>query len=173
MVRRISNGVDLHLFERSHHEIRETLRRLESILCSLTEKVTAMSAAQDASFLAMKNQVERSTSVVTSIKVLIDNLAQQIVANKTDPVAMQALADQLTADNDTLQGLVTANTGPASPSATASNDAALKAAGQAAADARAQAQQAAAVQAQKDADARAATQAQKPFGGPDSPGRIA
>jgi hypothetical protein len=65
---------------------------------------------------ALATEVGRNTDVDTSAAALLSQLATTIESLKTDPVALQALADQLRASNDTLVAAVTANT----PAATAS-----------------------------------------------------
>jgi hypothetical protein len=57
--------------------------------------------------------VQRETSVVSSVMTLISCLATQIKQTSADP-QVQALADQINANSDTLAGAVTANT-PAAP----------------------------------------------------------
>jgi len=59
---------------------------------------------------ALTAEVERNTTVDASVRALVENLAVQIESLKADPVALQALADKLRADNDTLQAAVTAHT---------------------------------------------------------------
>ena len=53
--------------------------------------------------------VQRETSVVSSVTTLISGLAAQIKATSSDP-QVQALADQINANSDTLANAVTANT---------------------------------------------------------------
>ncbi|MEA2833669.1 MAG: hypothetical protein QOG66_1871 [Methylobacteriaceae bacterium] len=57
--------------------------------------------------------VQHETSVVSSVTTLISGLASQIKQTSTDP-QVQALADQINANSDTLANAVTANT-PAAP----------------------------------------------------------
>ena len=60
-------------------------------------------------------QVTASTSVDASAVTLITGLASQLVALKNDPVAIQALADQLNASSAALSAAITANTPVAPP----------------------------------------------------------
>jgi hypothetical protein len=53
--------------------------------------------------------VQRETSVVSSVTTLISGLAAQIKQASSDP-QVQALADQINANSDTLANAVTANT---------------------------------------------------------------
>jgi hypothetical protein len=61
----------------------------------------------------LRTEVERNTSVDGSAIALLQSLAAQVEANKTDPAALQALVDQIRGSSDTLAAAVTANT-PAS-----------------------------------------------------------
>jgi len=83
--------------------------RLDEVLLllrTLTERITIMSAEID----ALKAEVERNTSIDESAIILIQGLAQRIEELKTDPVALQALADELRAKNDALAAAVAAHT---------------------------------------------------------------
>lgn len=59
---------------------------------------------------ALTNEVARVTAVSASAIVLINGLAEQLAAIKNDPVAIQALVDQLDASSDALAAAVAANT---------------------------------------------------------------
>jgi hypothetical protein len=59
-------------------------------------------------------EVTRNTEVDDSAVALINGLATQIEQLKTDPVALQALADSMRASSDKLAAAVAANT-PAAP----------------------------------------------------------
>jgi len=61
----------------------------------------------------LTDQVTANNSLVASAVQLIGGLAAQIEASKTDPVALQALADSLKQNDDALTAAVLANT-PAS-----------------------------------------------------------
>jgi hypothetical protein len=63
---------------------------------------------------ALKAKVARNTTVAESAVTLIKGLAQQIRDNADDPVALQALADELDATDTNLGNAVTENT-PAAP----------------------------------------------------------
>jgi len=62
---------------------------------------------------ALTAEVTRNTEVSASAITLLNGLAAQIEALKTDPAALQQLADQLRASSDSLAAAVVANT-PAS-----------------------------------------------------------
>ena len=59
---------------------------------------------------ALQAEVERDATVNGSAATLIEQLAAQFEAVKGDPVAVQALVDQLRANNDSLSAAVSANT---------------------------------------------------------------
>lgn len=77
-------------------ELRKEINQMSPELQKLTDKVAA-------------NNV-----VVESALTLIQGLADQIAALKNDPVALQALADSLDAEDTKLAAAVAANT-PATP----------------------------------------------------------
>ncbi len=59
---------------------------------------------------ALTAQVKAQEAVDDSAITLIQGLADQIAAIKTDPVALQALADELKTKSDALAAAVSANT---------------------------------------------------------------
>lgn len=92
--------------ERMHadlHEIKQTLHQLH------TE-----SRAEMATLDALTAEVNDSTTITASVLALVQSLADQITAAGTDPVALQALVDQLHANDAALAAAVQANT-PAPP----------------------------------------------------------
>ncbi|MBV8848100.1 MAG: hypothetical protein JOZ16_00790 [Methylobacteriaceae bacterium] len=89
--------------------IERKLDRVISLLETIIEKETIMSQATD----NLAAAVQRETSVVSSVTALISGLASQIKQTSADP-QVQALADQINANSDTLANAVTANT-PAAP----------------------------------------------------------
>lgn len=58
----------------------------------------------------LKTEVERTLTVEQSAITLIQGLASQLEAAKGDPVAIQALADQLNAQSSALAAAISANT---------------------------------------------------------------
>lgn len=78
----------------------------DASLSTLIEKVTVMSQQMD----ALAAEVARNTVVDESAITLLQGLATRIEQLKTDPVALQALADELKTRNDKLVDAVTANT---------------------------------------------------------------
>ena len=81
---------------------------LEDVLRKVT---TIMTKLED-----LQSQVEANTQVEASAVVLINGIAAQLAAAKTDPVAIQALSDHLKTSATDLAAAVTANT-PAEPAA--------------------------------------------------------
>ena len=63
---------------------------------------------------ALTAEVTRNTEVDQSAIALLTGLAAQIEALKTDPIALQALADTMKGSSDALAAAVVANT-PAAP----------------------------------------------------------
>jgi hypothetical protein len=63
---------------------------------------------------ALQAEVARNTTVEKSALALIQGFAAQLAAAGTDPVALKALQDSLTASDDELAAAVAANT-PAQP----------------------------------------------------------
>ena len=72
-----------------------------------------------ATVMDMKAAVEQDTSVTNSAVILIQSLAakiQELINQGADPAALQALVDELNANNATLAAAVAANT-PVDPTA--------------------------------------------------------
>jgi len=80
----------------------------------LTTLATQTKEAIMADLDSLKAEVERNTAVDQSAITLLTGLAAQIESLKTDPAALQALADQLRGSSDSLAAAVAANT-PAQP----------------------------------------------------------
>jgi hypothetical protein len=59
---------------------------------------------------ALTAQVTANVDVESSAVQLLNNLAAQLVQVKNDPVAIQALADQLKGSGDALAAAIVANT---------------------------------------------------------------
>jgi len=55
-------------------------------------------------------KVEANTTLVGSISQLLDNIHAELIAAKNDPVAVQAIADKIQANNDAIVAAVTRNT---------------------------------------------------------------
>jgi chromosome segregation ATPase len=84
--------------------------RIESSLAVLTMKQEQVMA----DLTALTAEVERNTAVDQSAIALLNGLAAQIEALKTDPIALQNLADTMRGSSDALAAAVTANT-PVAP----------------------------------------------------------
>jgi hypothetical protein len=63
-----------------------------------------------ADLTALTNQVTANVDVEASAVQLLSNLSALLVAAKNDPVAIQALADQLKSSGDALAAAIVANT---------------------------------------------------------------
>ncbi len=83
--------VDLHVYIHSD-EILEEIRKMS------------------AQFDALKAAVEDENTVIDSAVVLLGELAASIMALKDDPVALQALASEVSAKKQALADAVVANT---------------------------------------------------------------
>ncbi len=84
---------------------------------SATEKldqILAQGVAMSAALDKITSEVADTKSVIASAVTLINGLAQQIRDLSTDPVALNALADDLDASSKSLADAVAANT-PAAP----------------------------------------------------------
>jgi len=80
--------------------------RIESAIAALTIKQEQAMA----DLTALTAEVARNTEVDSSAIALLNGLAAQIEALKTDPVALQALADTMKGSSDALAAAVVANT---------------------------------------------------------------
>jgi cell pole-organizing protein PopZ len=92
--------------------IERKLDRVIGLLQIITHKETIMGQATD----NLAAAVQRETSVVSSVTTLISGLAAQIKQASADP-QVQALADQINANSDTLADAVTTNTPAAAQTA--------------------------------------------------------
>jgi cell pole-organizing protein PopZ len=88
--------------------LRSIDRKLDSIV-SLLKIIVDKEAGMSEATNNLASAVQRETSVVTSVTTLISGLASQIKQTSSDP-QVQALADQINANSDTLVSAVTANT---------------------------------------------------------------
>lgn len=92
-----------------HHGLsgdRATSAKFDEILALLQSGDARMSQQLD----DLKAEVTRATTVSQSAVTLIGGLAAKIEELKDDPVALQALADEMRANNDALGTAVTQNT---------------------------------------------------------------
>lgn len=94
--------------------------RIDALAVSQGELMTDLTALDDA-VSGMEAQVSENTDVTASASALLDQLAQIIRDNATDPAALAALADRITSasgaeasSNAALAAAVSANT-PATP----------------------------------------------------------
>ncbi len=82
--------------------------RFDAALVLLIGKVNQMSQELDALTAAVARSVEVQAQAVT----VIQGIAARIAAATTDPAALKALTDNLTASADALQAAVTADATP-------------------------------------------------------------
>lgn len=97
-----------HIAHQNDQILERTQRAIELLDALTTQGVTLMS-----DLTSITNAVEAERGVVDSAITLLTQLAGEISALKNDPVALQALADQITTDTTDLANAVAANT-PAS-----------------------------------------------------------
>ena len=90
-------------------ETHAILRDLERKADFQTRLVILMSLALD----ALKAQVKANTDVTNSAVALIKGLADQIIALKDDPAALEQLAADMKSSDDALSAAVAANTAAA------------------------------------------------------------
>ena len=97
--------MDFHVYFHnvSDPRVMESLARIESTLKTLGENIMA-------DLSSITSAVAAETTVVASAVTLLTSLHDQLVAAGTDPVALQALADQITSNTSALAAAVVANT---------------------------------------------------------------
>jgi hypothetical protein len=89
-----------------HGDQDRVMHRLDEI----AKLLTTIGARIMADLSALTAEVTRNTEVDQSAIVLLTGLAAQIEAMKTDPAALQGLADSLRGSSDALAAAVVANT---------------------------------------------------------------
>lgn len=97
--------IDLYLHDAL---VEHSLEAIASKLNHIIQQGEHMSQQLD----ALRAEVERVKTVDQSVLLLIQGLADQIRDAKDDPIAIQALADDLRAQTDSLAAAVAANTPP-------------------------------------------------------------
>lgn len=95
--------------------------KLDLVLCRLdalrlaadliNERVRAMSVELD----NLREQVRNLTTVTSSVVTFIHGLAEQIEQLKTDPVALQQLADEVKGSADAIAAAIAENTPAPTP----------------------------------------------------------
>ena len=97
--------------------LNDKLDAIQILLDGVDSKIATLTLKQEqvmTDLTALTAEVERNTTVDESAIALLTGLAAQIEALKTDPVALQALADTMKGSSDALAAAVLANT-PAAP----------------------------------------------------------
>jgi chromosome segregation ATPase len=97
--------------------LHDKLDTLLYLFSRLESKIAAFTTSQEqimTDLTALTAEVTRNTEVDQSAIALLTGLAAQIEALKTDPVALQALADTMKGSSDALAAAVVANT-PVAP----------------------------------------------------------
>ena len=99
--------IDIYHHFISNDDPFKKLDKIIQMLGVIQRKEDAMSLELD----ALTAQVQATTDIELSAITLIQGLAAQIAALKTDPAALQALSDSLKISADNLAAAITANTG--------------------------------------------------------------
>ncbi len=100
----------------------EQLNRIEDMLGGflnqqgtilvLLKQLLTLEKTMSAELDALTLEVQATTTLEASAITMINGLAAQIASLKTDPVALQALSDQLTAKATDLAAAIASNTPP-------------------------------------------------------------
>ena len=98
--------INLHFHEIVNQSISHKIDNLTRLVEQLLEKEIIMSEQMD----KLTTEVTETITVQQSAVVLLQGLSAQIEALKTDPVALQALADSLDTSSNELAAAITANT---------------------------------------------------------------
>jgi hypothetical protein len=86
------------------------LDRIEAAITTMAQAITTLRNEMSQELDTLTAEVQRNTSVDQSAITLLQGLAAQIEALKSDPVKLQALADSLRGSSDALAAAVAANT---------------------------------------------------------------
>ena len=97
-----------HHFVTNPVDLSPVLTKLDAILTLLSQQGVAMSAELD----ALTVKVQETTTIEQSAIELLNGLSVQIASLKTDPAALQALADQLSSKSAELAAAIQANSVP-------------------------------------------------------------
>lgn len=92
------NGMEDRL-DRIHHALRHILEAIQTTGADTMADLTRLTA-----------EVTETSTAVDSAVVLLEQLAELIRQNSTDPAALDALADQLDSEGNRLAAAVVANT---------------------------------------------------------------
>ena len=99
-------SVDVHVYWHGSLVEQHKLDQILDAVKTLIEQEKIIMA----DLTALTSQVQQNTEVEASAIVLLNGLSAQIAQLKNDPVALQALADQLKTSSDSLASAITANT---------------------------------------------------------------
>jgi hypothetical protein len=102
--------MDVYAFDILRKKIKRLRRESRSQFQALYLEIKQMTVAME----VLRQEVERSNTVAASAVALIQGLADRIEASKGDPIALQAIADDLRGGTDELAAAVEANT-PSEP----------------------------------------------------------
>lgn len=91
-----------------------SLRRVERGLDDIRTQLKRMEKSMSASLDRLKEEVAENNTLIGSVTTLLSELSERIRENAEDPVALNALANDLDAQNAALAAAVEANT-PTAP----------------------------------------------------------
>ena len=105
-------GVDPNLFN-----VLSSIAKALNDRATLLAELKAQGASMTTQLQTLTDQVTANNTLIGSAVTLIGGLAAQIQASINDPVALQALADSLKQNDDTLAAALLANTPAPAPAA--------------------------------------------------------
>lgn len=94
--------IDVYVHSAEDGALEDINRKLDILLGIEGEIVADLSA--------LTAEVQSNTDLDASIIAVVDRIAAELEAAKTDPAAVQALVDQLRTNNASISAAVTANT---------------------------------------------------------------
>lgn len=92
--------------------VETALAGLRSDVAQLRTEVRDLKGATMTAFERLTQEVTETRGVITSLKTLIEKLAEYIRANSNDPAKLEALADSLNAGQEEAMAAIAANPVP-------------------------------------------------------------
>ena len=102
----VNLNVDVHVYWHGNPVEQQKLDLILDAVNNLVQEEKEIMA----DLTTLTTQVQQNTDVEASAITLLNGLSAQIAQIKNDPVALQALADQLKTSSDSLASAITANT---------------------------------------------------------------
>ena len=98
--------LDFGLSQKQYNDIMNLLKVIHADIHILSQRIDDMAL----DLTALTEEVTRLETVEASAVTLLHTLMDEVVANKDDPAALQALVDRIKASDDALAAAVVANT---------------------------------------------------------------